>query len=668
MRLTIRRWTFVVLAVAVLSVHAAAQLPAAAHPLDALTKTEIEAVTAIVGADSRFKDVRYQLITLAEPDKSAVLAWKPGQTVPRRARVTAVKDAKIFEIDVDLDGKSATGVTVRAGIEVPVTLNEASEAVEVARADPGMIAAFKKRGHTDLDHVDCAPLSAGYFGIKVHEGKRLMKSGCFDVSQATNNIFGWPIERLYALVDLRAMAVLQVIDQGIVPVTPQNMNFTERDIGTLRAADNPTLITQPKGANYKIDGGEVSWGNWRFHVRFESRQGTVISLARWNDNGRERSILYQGYMSEMFVPYMDPDYGWYSRTYFDMGEYGIGQLASPLGAGIDCPAGATFLNAHLNGDKGEAVEKPNALCIFERNTGDPAWRHHEVNNESFEGRPGVELVVRMASQIGNYDYIIDWVFNHAAEIEARVGATGIVALKGVHAKSMTDVTAKAETKYGTLVAPNLAAIQHDHYFNYRLDLDLDGTANSFQTDRYRQITLPPSSPRRSIYQVVPEIAAREGMMGGHAHGAGGQGAGGTGPVKLRVINEARTNAVGNPVGYEIVHSNHGSTLSDPNDWPAKRAAFLQSNVWVTPYDKDERFAAGDYVFASKGAQGLPVWAKKNRPVRNQDVVVWVNLGMQHLTRAEDIPVMPMVWHSFKLRPFNFFDRNPSVDLRTEFAK
>ena len=52
----------------------------------------------------------------------------------------------------------------------------------------------------------------------------------------------------------------------------------------------------------------------------------------------------------------------------------------------------------------------------------------------------------------------------------------------------------------------------------------------------------------------------------------------------------------------------------------------------------------------------------------KDLVVWLNIGMHHLTRAEDLPVMPIVWHSFKLRPFNFHDRNPALDLRTDFAK
>jgi Cu2+-containing amine oxidase len=27
--------------------------------------------------------------------------------------------------------------------------------------------------------------------------------------------------------------------------------------------------------------------------------------------------------------------------------------------------------------------------------------------------------------------------------------------------------------------------------------------------------------------------------------------------------------------------------------------------------------------------------------------------------------MPLMWHSFKLRPHNFFDRNPAIDLRND---
>jgi primary-amine oxidase len=574
----------------------------------------------------------------------------------------------VLEAEVDLATKSIAAFNERKGVEAPITLNEFSNGVNAALEHPPFLEALKKRGFTDAKKLYCAPFTMGNYAIKAHEGKRLLKVGCFDTARSTTSLFGSPIEKLYALVELREKRVLQVVDYGVVPVVTHDMNFTEAAAGTLRAPEKAVLIQSPKGANFSVKGGEVAWGNWRFHVRLESRQGPVISLARWVDKGAERSVLYQGYMSEMFVPYMDPEYGWYSRTYFDMGEYGLGLLASPLKPGVDCPANATFLEATLNDDQGEPDKRPNAICIFERNAGDPIWRHYELTNQSYEGRPGVELVVRSASQLGNYDYLVDWVFNHAAEIEARIGATGIMAFKGVVAKSMRDPSAAAETRTGPLVAPGLTAVLHDHFFNYRLDLDVDGTANSFQRDVYRIAGLPAASPRRSVYTVTPEIAQKEGpARGGHlAHR--GRAAGGGGHAKLRVINEAKTNAVGNPVGYEIVHANHASLLLDPRDPPAQRAAFLQADVWLTQYDRAERYAAGDYLFASKGVQGLPVWTRKGRTVRNQDVVVWVNMGMHHLPRAEDAPVQPVVWHSFRLRPFNFFDRNPALDLRAEFAK
>ena len=133
--------------------------------------------------------------------------------------------------------------------------------------------------------------------------------------------------------------------------------------------------------------------------------------------------------------------------------------------------------------------------------------------------------------------------------------------------------------------------------------------------------------------------------------------------KFLIVNESKTNGVGTPVGYELMYANHSRLLLDPGDWPARRAKFLEHDLWVTPFDPSQRYAAGDYVFASRAPDGLPVWTEKNREVRRRDLVLWVNLGMHHLTRAEDQPVMPTVWHSFKLRPLNFFNRNPALDLK-----
>ena len=628
---------------------------AAAHPLDPLTADEIRVAAQVARTDARFARAQFASILLDEPAKADVIAWRPGTTLARQARLVVMTPASVFEVVTDLTARRLVSATERKGVEPPVMMSE-FEAAKVVLTHPEFRAALAKRGVTDPEKVFCSPMTAGYFAIPEHAGKRIIKVGCYDLRRTTTNMWGWPIERLYAVVDLRERKVLSVADAGVVPIADREQNFTEAAAGTLRAARKPTVMAQPQGANVVINGNEISWGNWRFHARVDGRVGTVISVARWQDGARLRSVLYQGYVSEMFVPYMDADYGWYSRTYFDTGEYGAGTMATPLKPGIDCPATAAFLPTTFGDDKGEPITTPNALCIFERGTGDPIWRHAEPLNQTYEGRANVELVVRMAAAVGNYDYLFDWVFNDAAEIEVRVGATGIDSLKGVNTRSMADPTAAEDTRYGTLVAPNLVAVNHDHYFNFRLDLDVDGSANSFNQDTYRPVTLPADSPRRSIYVVEPRIAASEKaaeLDTGHE------------PSKFRVMNESQTNEVGNAVSYEVLVANHAKLLLDPDDWPAKRAGFLQHDIWVTPYAPSERYAGGEYMFQSTGSDGLPVWTAGDRPIRNQDIVVWVNMGMHHLTRAEDLPVMPTIWHSFKLRPHNFFNRNPAIDLRKD---
>ena len=628
---------------------------AGAHPLDPLTADEIRAAAQVARMDARFARAQFASILLDEPPKPDVIAWRPGGALPRLARVIAIAPSGLFEVSVDLTSRRILSVVERKGVEPPVMLSE-FEAAKVVLTNPEFRAALAKRGVTDFEKLFCSPMTAGYFAIPEHAGKRIIKVGCYDLRRTTTNMWGWPIERLYAIVDLRERKVLSVADGGVVPIVDRDMNFTEAAAGTLRAARKPTVMTQPQGANFTINGNEISWGNWRFHARVDARVGTVISVARWQDGSTLRSVLYQGYLSEMFVPYMDADYGWYSRTYFDTGEYGAGTMATPLKPGIDCPATSAFLSSSFGDDKGEPVTTPNTLCIFERGNGDPIWRHAESLNQTYEGRRNVELVVRMAATVGNYDYLFDWVFNDAAEIDVRVGATGIDSVKGVPTSHMADKTAAADTRYGTLVAPNLVAVNHDHYFNFRLDLDVDGSANSFNQDIYRPVTLPADSPRRSVYVVEPRIAASEKaaeLSTGHE------------PSKFRVINESRKNGVGNAVSYEVLVANHASLLLDPADWPAKRAGFLRHDIWVTPYVPTERYAGGEYMFQSTGSDGLPAWTARDRPIRNQDIVVWVNIGMHHLTRAEDLPVMPTIWHSFKLRPQNFFDRNPAIDLRKD---
>ena len=53
---------------------------------------------------------------------------------------------------------------------------------------------------------------------------------------------------------------------------------------------------------------------------------------------------------------------------------------------------------------------------------------------------------------------------------------------------------------------------------------------------------------------------------------------------------------------------------------------------------------------------------RNDDVENEDVVVWNVFGLTHNPRVEDWPVMPVEIHELHLRPSDFFERNPALDV------
>ena len=72
--------------------------------------------------------------------------------------------------------------------------------------------------------------------------------------------------------------------------------------------------------------------------------------------------------------------------------------------------------------------------------------------------------------IGNYTYMVDYVFRLDGSIDVRAGATGTTLNRGI-------ATNGADERFGGTVSPNISAPNHQHFFNFRIDFDVDGTAN-----------------------------------------------------------------------------------------------------------------------------------------------------------------------------------------------
>ena len=511
-------------------------------------------------------------------------------------------------------------------------------------------AAARKRGIQNLRDVVCVPNPVGYYGIAEEEGRRLVKAVCY-VSSGSKNYWGRPIEGLIALVDLDERKLVRLIDTGPVPIPEAPVDFDEASVGGLREPPNPISFVQPQGPSFQVDGHVVSWQKWEFHFRIDPRLGPVVSLVRYKDNGDMRSVLYQGSLSEIFIPYMDPDVGWYFRTYLDAGENGVGRLAVVLEPGLDCPANALLFDAVFTHDRGEPYTQENAVCLFERYAGDIAWRHYEAVNGQNEVRRRTDLVLRSISAIGNYDYIFDWVFRQDGTITVAVGATGVPQVKAVHSRTTADDEDGRDTAYGRRVAEHTVAINHDHFFSFRIDLDVDGQRNSFVYDGLKPERLGEQSPRKSVWVVDSRTVATEKAAKLQTNGA-----------LWRVINPNVIGPLGYPVSYQLEPKTNAVSMLSPDDSPQRRAGFTDYHLWVTPHEPRERYAAGTYPNQSKGGDGLPAWTSVDRAIENTDLVLWYTLGIRHVVRAEDWPVLPTEWSEFELRPFDFFERNPALDL------
>jgi len=642
--------------------------PAVHHPLDALTPEEYWKVYNVLRDAGKLEEKTiFASVLLREPIKSEVLAWKPGDPISRKADAVLLTDGKSYGAVIDITTGKLDSYTELKGLQAPVSEGEMHGFDDVLKKDPRIVEALKKRNITDLRLVTCYVTPAGYVGLQEQtEGKRIGWGGC---TYSANAKYGWDreIPGVFFVVDMNEKKIVRFTDYGAVPM-PAATSIYDSDGGPALPGTTPFLIAQPAGPGYTINDGEVSWQNWHFRFRLDPRIGPVVNLVSLQDGSKRRSVLYEGSLAEMYVPYQDPEETWNSHVFLDAGEYftntGSGGIIKPLLPGVDCPTYATFVSGTFFHENGTPYIRPQLACIFERVTGDPAWRHWDEDTYAIAGRPSRELVFRTVATVGNYDYLFDWRFEQDDSIVVGVGATGILEVKAVSDQRADGPLSPGlagkdpqghEVQFGQLVAPGIDAVDHDHYFSYRLDLDVDGQNNTLMVDKLVPYKLPDSSlGRHWIWVMQPEMAKTEGdakLNVSVEH-----------PAMWRFVNENVKNSLGQSTSFEIMPGITGISLLPSSEWPQKRAGFSEHNLWVTPYAPDERYASGVYVMGSKGEDSLPAWTKKNRNIMNTDIVAWYTVGFHHVPRPEDWPQMPIMWHTFTLAPFQFLPKNPTMDL------
>ena len=618
---------------------------AAVHPLDPLNAEEI-ARTAQLLRDSGKVDAesRFAMIHLHEPPKSAVLHPAPGAPPPREAFAVIFQKSSnhTYEAVVDLSARRLSSWTEIPGAQPALLGADAMVAEQVVRADPRWREAMRKRGITDLRNVQVTLWSPGYFGLPEEQGIRLGKALTYYRGQA-ENFYARPIEGVTAWVNLNRGTVIKLEDTGQVPISREVAELDPRSIGKQRPALRSLEIVQPDGPEFALRQGEIEWQNWSFRFAVDPREGLVLYLVRYADEGRVRPVMYRASLSEMVVPYGDPAPGWYFRSPFDVGELGLGSSLTPLRRGLDVPENAVFQNALVADEGGAAREIPRAVGIYERDGG-VLWKWRN------EARRSRQLVIATNAHLGNYDYRFNWVFQQDGSIAMEIFLTGIMTVKGVANSANHD-----ESMYGHAVAPGLVAVHHQHFFNFRLDMDVDGdTDNCVVEMNTESAPKGPANPFGNAFTMKETTLRTEKDAQRKLNLASSR--------RWTVTHCAQKNALGGPVGYTLLPGENAQPFAAPDSWLLRRAGFLNAHLWVTPYQAAERYAAGDYPNQSHGGDGLPRWTHANRPVENQDIVLWYTLGVTHVPRPEEWPVMPVHQTGFRLVPNGFFTRNPALDV------
>ncbi|CAM6082779.1 unnamed protein product [Calypogeia fissa] len=667
------------------------------HPLDPLNPTEIAvAITTVraAGATPEERDgMRFFEVVLQEPDKSVIAladsfffppyqptfmypkgkggAIIPLQLPPRQARLivynkntneTIVWFVELTEVHAAARGGHHRGKVISRevvpDVQPPMDAEEYADCEAAVKSYPPFVEAMRKRGIEDMDLVMVDPWCVGYYGEEDAPNRRLARPliFCRTLSDCPmENGYARPVDGIYVLVDMRNMKVLEFEDRNFVPLpSPDPLrNYTRAATrgGVDRLDIKPLVITQPDGPSFRVNGYAVEWQKWSFRVGFTPREGLVIHTVAYHDGSRgRRSVAHRLSFVEMVVPYGDPHDPHYRKNAFDAGEDGLGKNAHSLTKGCDCLGYINYFDAHFTNFHGGVETIENCVCMHEEDHG-VLWKHMDWRSGLTEVRRSRRLTLSFFCTVANYEYGFFWHFYQDGKIEAEVKLTGILSLGALKPGEFR--------KYGTVIAPGLYAPVHQHFFVARMDMAIDskpGEATNQVVEVNVKVENPgPDNPHSNAFFAEEALLRSEAEAQRDCNALSAR--------HWIVRNTRMVNRTGQLAGYKLVPGSNCLPFAGPDAKFLRRAAFLMHNLWVTPFDKNERFPGGEFPNQNpRVGEGLPTWVKQDRKLEEADLVLWYVFGVTHIPRLEDWPVMPVEHIGFTLQPHGFFNCSPAIDL------
>lgn len=177
----------------------------------------------------------------------------------------------------------------------------------VVRTDAKVMEQCEKSGisRDEMHKVYCDPWTIGFderFGSKA----RLQQALMYFRPSLDDCQYQYPLDFCPVYdADQRRIVHIDVPDVRRPLRREPPLNYHAADVearGGYRTDLKPIEITQPEGLSFSLEGRELAWQNWRFHIGFTPREGVVLHDISYNDGGTVRAVFYRLSLAEMVVP------------------------------------------------------------------------------------------------------------------------------------------------------------------------------------------------------------------------------------------------------------------------------------------------------------------------------------------------------------------------------
>jgi len=218
-------------------------------------------------------------------------------------------------------------------------------------------------------------------------------------------------------------------------------------------------------------------------------------------------------------------------------------------------------------------------------------------------------------------------------------------------------SASQDLDWGNRAHGDLAAQLHSHFAVWKVDFDILGQKNDFHVLHAEVAEGDPDGFAKKIQKDARvEREDPDTPLVAQA----------TSPGLWRVVNsEALNPSTRTPRGYSIMIETAPAVQTLPSSHPfSVTGSFAKRHLAVARRKEEEPFATHslDHYPLTSPLLSVDRFLDDRENIVGEDLVCWVSVGKEHVTRAEDIPLVSNFGVQFALLPWNYNIENPAMQL------